>query len=280
LKESKSTLTGQADINGAQLYYEVKGAGQSLLLLHAGVADCRMWDAQFEAFSKAYQVIRFDLRGFGRSNMPSGSFANVEDVRALLDFLQLKRVTLLGISFGGLIALDFTLAYPEYVEALVLGAPSVSGASPSARIRQFWEEEEMALESGDIEGATELNLRLWVDGPQRTADQVSPAVRERVREMQMAIFKKEIADDIEEIALSPPAIGRLGEVAIPVQVLIGDLDLAEKRTVADRLVSEITGSRMAVIPGAAHMFNMEKPELFNQRVLDFLSENKATRSAQ
>lgn len=272
MKESKNIISGKTDINGAQLYYEVKGTGQPLLLLHAGVADCRMWDAQFEAFSKVYQVIRFDLRGFGRSSMPSGSFSNFEDVRALLDFLQLKRVYLLGISFGGLIALDFTLAYPNYVQALVLGAPSVSGVSPSERIRHFWEEEEMALESGDIEGATELNLRLWVDGPHRTADQVSPAVRERVRDMQLAIFKKEIPDDIEEIELSPSAIERLGEVAIPMQVLIGELDLEEKLTLADRLVSEIAGSRKAVIPGVAHMLNMEKPDVFNQSVLEFLSE--------
>jgi len=103
----------------------------------------------------------------------------------------------------------------------------VSGTSPSERIKQFWEKEDQALEGGDIEGATELNLRLWVDGPHRTANQVNPDVRKQVREMQLAIFKKEIPDDIEEIELSPPAIDRLGEVAIPVQVMVGELDLEE-----------------------------------------------------
>jgi len=190
MNESNNTISGMADINGARLYYEVKGTGHPLLLLHAGVADNRMWDAQFEVFSKIYRVIRFDYRGFGRSSMPSGSFSNYEDVRALLDFLQIKMVCVLGISFGGLIALDFALAYPGYTTALVLGAPSVSGASPSERIEQFWEEEESALENGDIEGATELNLKLWVDGPHRTANQVSSDVREQVREMQVAILGK------------------------------------------------------------------------------------------
>ncbi len=135
MNENNNTVSGIAEINGAQLYYEVKRNGHPLLLLHAGVADNRMWDAQFEAFSKQYRVIRFDLRGFGRSTMPSGSFSNYEDVRALLDFLQIKAVYLLGISFGGLIAIDFTLAHPDYTKALILGAPSVSGASPSERIR-------------------------------------------------------------------------------------------------------------------------------------------------
>ncbi len=129
--------SGSANINGAQLYYEMKGSGHPLLLIHAGVADSRMFDEQFAAFAEHYKVIRFDLRGFGRSDMPSGTFANHEDVRTLLDHLEITSAYILGISFGGLIALDFTLAYPGYVKALVLGAPSVSGTQPSERIKQF-----------------------------------------------------------------------------------------------------------------------------------------------
>jgi len=269
--ESNNILFGIADINGAQLFYEIKGNGHPLLLVHAGVADSRMWEAQFEAFAETYQVIRFDLRGFGRSNMPSGSFSNYGDIKALLDFLGIKAVFLLGISFGGLIALDFTLAYPDYVKALVLGAPSVSGASPSERIRQFWEEEGAMLEKGDLEGATELNLKLWVDGPHRETNQVNAEVRELVGEMQLAIFKKETPEDVEEIDLDPPAIGRLGEVKIPVQVMVGDLDLEEKLELADRLVRELPSCKKVVVPSVAHMLNMEKPDEFNRSVLDFLS---------
>ncbi len=268
---NNKNISGMAEINGAQLYYEMKGTGPALLLLHAGVADCRMWDAQFETFSEAYQVIRFDLRGFGRSNMPASSFSNHEDVRSVMDFLQLNSVFLVGISFGGMVALDFTLAYPDSVEVLILGAPSVSGVSPSERVKRFWEEEEEALDRGDVEGATELNLRLWVDGPYRNPDQVNPAVRNQIRDMQLAIFRKEIPDDLEEIAANPPAINRLGEVALPVQLMIGELDLEEKHGLVDRMVSEIAGSKKVIIPGVAHMLNMEQPDLFNRSVLEFLS---------
>lgn len=267
-----NNMSGLATINGAELYYEVKGQGQPLLLLHAGLADSRMWDDQFEAFSKRYRVIRFDMRGFGRSNMPSGSFANYEDIRALLDFLQCKTIYLLGISFGGSLALDFVLAYPNYVKALILAAPSVSGESPSERIKQFWDEEETALDNDDLEGATELNLRLWVDGPHREPNQVSADVRKRVQEMQLAIFKKDIPDDIEEEELDPPAIERLGEVKIPVQLLIGELDLEEKLALADQLANELPQSEKVVILEVAHMLNMEKPDLFNQHVLEFLAK--------
>lgn len=271
MNETGVASSGFTEINGARLYYETRGSGPSLLLIHAGVADGRMWDAQMGPFSERYQVIRFDLRGFGRSSIPPGAFSNVEDVRALLDALQVDAAFVLGISFGGLIALDFTLAYPERVNALVLGAPSVSGASPSDRIRAFWEKEGAALERGDLTGATELNLRLWVDGPHREPDQVDPAVRERVREMQRAIFEKEIPEDVDEIDPDPPAIERLGEVRPPVLVLAGELDLEEKLALVDRLEREMPDCRKVVIPGAAHMLNMESPAAFNRAVLEFLS---------
>jgi pimeloyl-ACP methyl ester carboxylesterase len=201
-----------ADINGAKLSYEVSGEGDPLLLLHAGVADSRMWDEQFSPLAQHFQVIRFDLRGFGRSNMPPGSFAYHEDVNGLLNFLQLDKVALIGLSFGSQIALDFTLAHPEKVTALVLGAPSVSGHSPAEEVEQFFAAEEAALARGDLATATELNLRMWVDGPQRAPAQVKPAVRERVREMQYHAFTIPMPDDVEMESLLPPAIGRLAEV--------------------------------------------------------------------
>ena len=268
MNDIKST----ANINGAQLYYEVNGTGHPLLMVHAGVADSRMWDTQFDALSEKYRVIRFDIRGFGRSDMPPGTFSNFDDVRALLDFLNIQETYLLGISFGGLIALDFTLAHPSYVKALILGAPSVSGDSPSQRIRDFWEQEEAAEEEGDLEKATDLNVRFWVDGPHREADEVDPAVREKVYEMQLNIFQKEFPDDLEEIDLTPPAIDRLSEITIPVQVMVGDLDLEEKVDLAHRLVGEIPNSNLVIIPDVAHMLNMEKPELFNSHIEEFLAD--------
>lgn len=265
-------ITGTAVINGAELYYEVKGEGRPLLLLHAGVADSRMWDDQFDVFAEKYRVVRFDYRGFGRSNMPAGSFSNVEDVRALLDFLGIDSSYIIGVSFGGLIGLDFTLAYPERVEALILGAPSVSGDMPSDRVRQFWREEDEMIEDGELEGATELNLRLWVDGPHREAVEVDAAVRQKVYDMQMNIFRKEMPDDVEEIGPKVGAIGRLHELNLPVLVMVGDLDLEEKLALADKLEEDIAGCRKVVIEGVAHMLNMERVEVFNAAVLDFLSD--------
>lgn len=262
--------SGYAAVNGAQLHCEVKGVGPPLLLLHAGIADSRMWDEQFEPFAQHFQTIRFDLRGFGRSHMPPGHFSNYKDVAGLMDYLGLESACVLGISFGGLIALDFALAYPERVSALVLGAPSVSGDTPSARIQQFWAEEDESLERGDLEAATELNLRLWVDGPHRSPEEVDREVRERVRIMQLDAFRMDVPDDVEERPLNPSAISRLSELEVPTLIIVGSIDLEEKVTLAGRLSQAIHGASTATIDNVAHMINMEQPERFNQLVLSFL----------
>lgn len=263
--------SGMALINGAELYYEVEGAGEPLLLLHAGVADSRMWAKQAPAFADRYRVIRCDLRGFGRSDMPPGAFAYHDDVAGLLDFLDVERAHLLGSSFGSQVALDVTLAYPRRVQSLILCAPSVGGESPSPRIRRFWEQEDAALEAGDLEAAVELNLRLWVDGPQRMPKDVDPAVRRRVRTMQLEAFQKVVPEDAALQPLSPPAIRRLDAVKAPTLILVGQLDLEEKRVLARRLEREIAGATAVVVDGAAHMLNMERPQTFNRHVRDFLA---------
>ena len=261
---------GFAPINGAQVYYEVAGAGRPMLLLHAGVADSRMWEEQFAVFAERYRVIRFDLRGFGRSAMPEGQFSNHSDVAALLDFLQAYQAIIVGISYGGKIALDFALAYPKRVAALVLGAPSVGGTKLSKRILQFWEAEEAAFEQEDWDTAVELNLRLWVDGIYRQPDEVNLALRKKVGQMQREIFQMEIPEGVEEVGLEPAANGRLTEITAPTLVLVGDLDLPEKVEQAAWLANEIPEAQHAVIPGVAHMLNMETPVQFNRLLLDFL----------
>jgi pimeloyl-ACP methyl ester carboxylesterase len=264
--------TGFLDGQGAPLYYEVAGTGQPLLLIHAGVADSRMWDDQFQTFAQQYRVVRYDLRGFGKSTVPSGKFANHEDVTALFEYLGIKQAHLIGISFGGLIALDFTLAHPEKVTSLVLGAPDVSGReSSSADVSRFAVEEEALLERGDLAGATELNLRMWLDVPRRTLDQVDHIVRQRIYDMQYHAFTVPIPDESEELSLEPPAITRLAEIHVPTLLIVGEYDIPDKIELVGQLAEEIALARQIVIPNAAHIVNMEQPAEFNRVVLDFLA---------
>lgn len=268
--EIPSTV-GFLDTQGAPLYYESAGQGQCLLLLHAGIADSRMWDEQFPVFAQHYQALRYDLRGFGKSHVPAGPFANHEDAAALLAFFGIEKAHVVGASFGGKVALDFTLAHPEMVASLVLVAPSVGGEEPSELVRRFGEEEEALLESGNLEAATELNVRTWVDGPKRTPEQVDPVVRQRVHDMQYHAFTIPLPEEVEEIVLHPPSITRLRALRVPTLIIVGDSDIPDKLAISQQLADTITGAQQVIVPGVAHMVNMEQPEAFARIVLAFLN---------
>lgn len=261
--------TGWAPVNGARLYYEMSGAGKPLLLIHAGVADSRMWDAQFVPLAERFQMLRYDMRGFGRSIMPSGSFSHYGDALALLDHLGVETAVLVGISFGSSVAVDAALAAPDRVQALVLGAP-MAGIAPSERMRQFWRDEAAALAREEADTAVELNLRLWVDGPQRQPEQVDSAVRQQVAAMQRHIFEMTIPEDAEEMELEPEANGRLAEITVPTLVLAGKLDLPEVVEHARYLTDILANAQHTTIPDVAHMLNMEAPAQFNQLIMAFL----------
>lgn len=266
--------TGFLDVQGAPLYYEVAGSGYPLLLIHAGVADSRMWDDQFQTFALQYRVMRYDLRGFGRSVIPDGPFSNYEDIYALLRHLGIERTHVIAISFGGLVAIDFTLAHPEMVTSLVLGAPSVSGREDSSTdVLRFAGEEEAMLERGDLAGAAELNVRTWVVGLRRTPDQVDPSVRQRIYDMQYHAFTVPIPENAEELSLEPPAISRLAEIQVPTLLMVGEYDLQDKHDINKQLAAEIPQAQQVVIPNAAHIVSMERPAEFNRIVLEFLKNS-------
>ncbi|MBD0330331.1 MAG: alpha/beta fold hydrolase [Thermoleophilia bacterium] len=259
----------------AALWYEVAGRGLPVVLLHAGIADSRMWDPQFASFAHEYRVVRFDARGFGRSPYAPGRFSPVDDVRELLDRLGIARAALVGASSGGAVALDVAIAYPERVWALVLVGATVRGRPWSAEVRRFQADEAEALAAGDLERAVELNLRLWVDG-RRPPGTVPEALRARVAGMQRRAFDLER----ERAALepAPEPVGplwrtepRLGEVRAPTLVVVGEADVADVHEASALLAERVAGARQAVIGGAAHLPSLERPQEFDRLVLDFLA---------
>ena len=262
---------GFAQIEGGQLYYEARGEGPAVVLGHAGIADCRMWDPQMDPFAERYQVIRYDVRGFGRSSSPDVNFAPHDDLAALLKHLSIERAAVIGVSMSGGITVDFALAYPDMVWALVAVAAGLYGFdwSKDEDDARFSTEERAALAAGDIERAVELNVRIWVDGPGRTSDRVDRAVREKVRLMQREIFEKGEAPG-EALSLEPLAIERLEDIRAPTLAIVGDQDLSSMKEVTDLISSRVPGARKAVIRDTAHMPSMERPHEFNRVVLEFL----------
>lgn len=156
------------------------------------------------------------------------------------------------------------------VKKLILAVPGVSGGQPSPEQIEYNEAEEEALEAGDLDRATEITLRTWVDGPRRQPGEVNPVVRERVRTMQRHAYDISIPEGADVLELTPPACGRLDEIKAPTLVIVGDYDLQSKVEQARRLAEEITGARLVVFERVAHMVNMEKSAEFNACVLDFL----------
>jgi pimeloyl-ACP methyl ester carboxylesterase len=269
--------SGFAEVDGGRLYYEVEGEGPPLVLLHAGIADRRMWDGQFPEFAKSYRTVRYDARNYGLSSDATGDFWNHEDLRAVLDALGVERAALVGVSMGGGAAIDFALTYPGRVTALVAVAPGISGVAydeDEALVRGR-EAINAAWEAGDREGGIEALVRLWVDGPLRRPEEVDPRVRAQVAEMLALGWDK--GERPEESEIDPPAAARLSEIGVPTQVIYGDHDVRALIGASKLVAENVPGATLAVIAGAAHVPNMEKPDEFNRLVLEFLASVSETR---
>jgi len=270
----------QVSLPNGQMFFEVAGEGVPLLLLHAGIADARMWDPQVENFAKEFRVVRCDLRGYGSSLLPNAQFSYHEDVLFLLNFLGIKEAWIVGASFGARVAVDLCLAQPERVVGLVLASPTVSGWEPSKEQLEFEERESELLERGALREATELNLRMWVDGPHRESHQVDLEFRRRVGEMQFRAFSQPFPENVSLRKLDPPAYQRLHEVRVPVLVISGALDVPAFVDFAGTLVQRVEGAEQVIIPGTAHLPNMEAPEQFYNCVREFIRRTDALMGSQ
>jgi pimeloyl-ACP methyl ester carboxylesterase len=258
-------------IAGASVWAESAGTGPAVVFLHAGVADSRMWDAEVAALQANHRVVRLDLRGFGRSQLVPGPFSYHGDVAAVMESLHVDRATLVGCSFGSNVALDVALAYPERVERLILISPSIGDGGDSPEIRAFADREEAALGRGDIDGATEENLRMWLDGPHRGPGEVDPEVRRFVGVMQRQALENPTPDGVKLDRVIPPARVRLGEIRVPTLIVAGSIDVDHVLGVAKRLQEGIPGARLVMIEGTAHLPTLEKPAEWRKLLLEFLS---------
>jgi len=244
------------------LYKEVAGDGPALVLIHAGICDSRMWDPQWATFPRDHRT--------------PGPFAHARDLAALLDGLGVERAALVAASYGGQVALELAVARPDLVGLLVLAGASLPGHDWSAAVRDFFAEEEAALERGDLDAAVEANLRTWVDGSGRAPGTVDPAVREAVGQMQRRAFELQLhfAENDEEEDLVPDWPDRIGKLQVPALMLVSDHDQPDIHTIAARLARELPQARTATISGAAHLPSMERPAAFDELVLAFLAEHQ------
>ena len=264
--------TGYAEVDGGRLYYETSGKGPALVLIHAGFLDSRMWDTQFQLFSENYRVIRYDVRGFGKSDVARTKFSDYKDLHGLLDQLRVKTASLVGVSNGGRIASDCAVEYPSMVNHLVLVSPGMSGYKSSGpEEEKMWEEfdaqmkpQEDAVREGRAADTVAMDVTTW--GSAQT-----PAKRERITQIAMDNFHVQVENPWKlQVPPEPRTWHRLSQIRAPTLLIIGDRDVAPQIVMVDNIHSHIRGSKKVLIQGADHIVNMSKPDEFNRTVLEFL----------
>jgi pimeloyl-ACP methyl ester carboxylesterase len=257
---------GWVDVDGGRLWYDRRGDGFPVVLLHPELWDSRIWDDQSEAFARHHDVVRYDRRGAGRSDGPSGAYSDLRDLAALTDQLKLERCALVGCGIGGRLAIDAALALTDVVDAIVAVAPELSGYRwRDPGIDVLTERVDTAMGSGDVRGAVELELAVWA--PVTSGD---PSTAARVRDIAMEnAGPRRLSATLAEVP--PPAVERLDQIRAATLVVVGDRDLEEIHAIADLIVNRVPGGMKRVIADADLLVNVHRPERFNRIVLDFLS---------
>jgi pimeloyl-ACP methyl ester carboxylesterase len=275
------TDTGFIDVPGGRLHYEADGAGTPFVLVHAGVANLRQWDPHIAAFAERYRVIRFDTRGYGRTESEHVEFANRDDLAAVLDHFGAAAAHILGCSRGGQISLDFAVESPERVLSYTSVAGGVGNYEPDLpqevvdAIIAFDKSTSAMAEAKDWDGVADAETDYWLEGPGQPRGRVPADIRAMVREWIRANYAAEIEGGIPQ-QLEPSADTKLDRLTMPILAVVGDLDEAWAVESMRHLAAAVPNGRFELWEGAAHLLNLEYPERFTKLILDFLAEADAT----
>lgn len=254
-------------VNDTRLYCEIAGMGQAVVLLHGFTLDSRMWEDQFLPLAQHFQVIRTDLRGFGRSAVPTAEpYAHEADLCGLLDQLGIAQAHLVGLSKGGAVALNFALTYPTRTASLVLIDAVLPGyswsAAGAARDELVWQR----ASEGGIPAAKES----WLAHPLFAPAMANTAVATRLTQIIHDYSGWHFVNQNNELGLNPPAAQRLPELTLPLLAIIGELDLPDFRAITAQICQAVPQAQKLVLPGVGHMANMEAAAEVTQAITNFL----------
>jgi len=269
------TESGFSQINGARLYYELAGSGLPFVMIHAGIADCRMWDAEFETFSRSHLALRYDMRGYGKSLPVEGEFNIQNDLEALLAKLDIPSpMILMGCSMGGGLSIDFALSHPDRVANLILvGSGPVGLELEAEEPEELFAQSEAAFKAGDVERVVELDMQIWFDGLGRSRADVDARARRKAGAMAKLVTQHELKGIGTHVRKTGAraAAERLHELAMPALIVIGENDLPYLKLAANFMVDKMPAATKLLIADAGHLPNLEHPALFQTAVLDFLA---------
>ncbi|MBA2965538.1 3-oxoadipate enol-lactonase [Ramlibacter sp. MAH-25] len=262
---------GRCNVHGAAIAYRLQGPVDApvLMLGNSLAADLEMWDGNLPALGQHFRVLRYDMRGHGASSTPAGPYTLellADDAIALLDALRIDKVHFVGVSLGGMVAQQLAARYPNRIASVVLCATMSNQAAPAA-----WDERMAAVRRGGMEAIAEATLQRWFT-PAFHAE--APQALAAVRRMVLATRPEGYLGCAAAIrALAQDAL--LPRIAGPCLVLAGEHDGAATPAIAQSLAQRIPGAQLHVVPGAAHLPNIERQAAFDARVLAFLADATA-----
>lgn len=250
------------------IYYEAVGSGTTLIFVHDGILSHKVWDNQFLFFSKNHRVVRYDRRGYGLSSDAKGEYSNMNDLLSLFTQLNIDSACLIACSSGGALAIDFTLEYPEKVEALVLVGAIVRGFSYTNHFRK---------RGGHLpqKFKDDLEKRLYyVSEDPYIIYSENTGAKERAIEL-VKNNPKIIYNRPKYIQHDVPAFRRLNEIKVLTLIVVGEYDLPDVHAHAGVINAGIYASQRIIISNAGHLAPFEQPNIFNKIVLNFLKYNDA-----
>lgn len=244
------------------IIHDVEGDGPAVTLLHSGVADRRMWQAQWKPLVDAgFKAIRVDFRGYGDTPYPTESWNNADDVLALLDELGVEKTAIVGSSWGGRIAQEFAARHPERVSRLALICAAGDLAEPTPDVIAFDDREEALIEAGDLDGAVALNVETWL-GPL-----AGDEARDLVTTMQRHTFDVQVGGaDVTPIRHEYSA----ADITAETLVVKGAHDLELFQNLADAFVAVLPNARLLELDWAGHLPTLEAPERIEGELIGFL----------
>jgi pimeloyl-ACP methyl ester carboxylesterase len=267
---ARQTNSGFAEINATRIYYETAGAGEPVIFIHGMALDSRVWNPQWEAFAKAFRVIRYDVRGFGKSGRVTATHNPTEDLKLLMDFLNIKKATLIGHSMGGNIALNFAVKHPGYVKKVIAADAIVDGfANRTPELNQIFKTvtdttREKGWKHGQAIWLRSSLFQLYL-GDSACLRLLHNIVGEYHGDH---FYNRSWAPSYGE----PATIELLTQVKSPVLIITGEKDEQTLVLVADLLHQKLTDNRKLVMVGAGHFPNLDKPDEFNKLCMEFIKQ--------
>jgi 3-oxoadipate enol-lactonase len=252
--------------NGIETYCVIQGDGPWLVLSHSLACDHTMWDDQVELLSRDFRILRYDTRGHGRSTVTPGPYSLEllsDDLKGLLDALDIRQTHFVGLSMGGMIGQIFALNYQDMLLTLVLCDTT---SSYSAAIRPIWMDRIRAARSSGMPSLSAPTLERWFTKEFR---ELRPDVMLRFGERIASTSLTGYAA-CSEALLDINVTGHLKEIRVPSLVVVGECDVGTPVAMAQAIHDNLPGSQMAVIARAAHFSNVEQPSAFTNALLTFL----------